>query len=151
MFYAIVYAVMATGAFGLLVIISRKGFDAENLDDLKGLNDRDSWYAAMMALIMFSMAGVPPTVGFMAKLLVLEAVVRVDLWWLALVGVFFSIIGAFYYLRVVKLMYFDQPATREPLTVGAAARVALSVNGLAMLVLGMFPAALLSLCQEAFL
>lgn len=150
MFYAIVYAVMAAGAFGLLVLISRKGFDAENLEDLKGLNDRDSWYAAMMALIMFSMAGVPPTVGFMAKLLVLEAVVRVDLWWLALVAVFFSIIGAFYYLRIVKLMYFDEPVTAEPLTAGAGARVALSVNGLAMLVLGIFPAALLSVCQAAF-
>lgn len=150
MFYAIVYAIMAAGAFGLLVIISRKGFDAENLDDLKGLNERDSWYAAMMALIMFSMAGVPPTVGFMAKLFVLEAVVRVDLWWLAVVGVFFSIIGAFYYLRIIKLMYFDQPLTTEPLTAGASAKVALSINGLAMLVLGIFPAALLSVCQGAF-
>lgn len=150
MFYAIVYAVMAAGSFGLLVLISREGFDAENLDDLKGLNDRDSWYAAMMALIMFSMAGVPPTVGFMAKLLVLESIVRVDFWWLALIGVFFSIIGAFYYLRVVKLMYFDKPVTEEPITAGAGARVAFSVNGLAVLVLGLFPAALLSVCQAAF-
>jgi len=150
MFYATVYAVMAAGAFGLLLILSRKGFDAEDLDDLKGLNQRDSWYAAMMALIMFSMAGVPPTVGFMAKLLVLEAIVRVDLWWLALIGVFFSIIGAFYYLRVIKLMYFDQPVTQEPLTAGTGARVAFSVNGLAMLALGIFPAALLSICQAAF-
>jgi len=151
MFYVIVYAVMAAGAFGLLLILSRRGFDAEDLDDLKGLNQRDSWYAAMMALIMFSMVGVPPTVGFMAKLLVLESIVRVDLWWLALIGVFFSIIGAFYYLRVIKLMYFDQPVTQEPLTAGPGARVALSVNGLAMLVLGIFPASLLSVCQGAFL
>jgi len=151
MFYAIVYAVMAAGAFGLLLILSRQGFDAENLDDLKGLNHRDSWYAAMMALIMFSMAGVPPTVGFMAKLLVLESIVRVDLWWLALIGVFFSIIGTFYYLRIIKLMYFDEPVTQEPLTAGPGARVALSVNGLAMLVLGIFPASLLSVCQGAFL
>jgi len=150
MFYAIVYAVMAAGGFGVLLLLSRKGFDAENLEDLKGLNDRDSWYAAMMALIMFSMAGVPPTVGFIAKLLVLEAVVRVDLWWLAIVGVFFSIIGAFYYLRIVKLMYFDKPVTDEPLAAGAGVRVALSVNGLAMLALGIFPAALLSVCQAAF-
>jgi NADH-quinone oxidoreductase subunit N len=150
MFYAIVYALMAAGAFGLLMLISRKGFDVENLDDLKGLNERDSWYAAMMALIMFSMAGVPPTVGFMAKLLVLEAVVRVDLVWLAVVAVAFSIIGAFYYLRIIKLMYFDKPETLEPITAGAGARVALSVNGLAMLVLGLFPAALLTVCQAAF-
>lgn len=151
MFYAIVYAVMAAGAFGLLLILSRQGFDAEDLEDLKGLNDRDSWYAAMMALIMFSMAGVPPTVGFMAKLLVLESIVRVDLWWLALIGVFFSVIGAFYYLRVIKLMYFDQPVTEEPLMAGLSARVALSVNGLAVLILGIFPASLLSVCQGAFL
>jgi NADH-quinone oxidoreductase subunit N len=150
MFYAIVYALMAAGAFGVLLLLSRKGFEAENLDDLKGLNERDSWYAAMMALLMFSMAGVPPTVGFMAKLLVLEAVVRVDLVWLAVVAVAFSIIGAFYYLRVVKLMYFDKPITLEPITVGAGARVALSVNGLAMLVLGLFPAGLLGICQAAF-
>ncbi len=150
MFYAIVYSIMAAGAFGLLTIISRKGFDAENLEDLKGLNGRDSWYAAMMALIMFSMAGVPPTVGFMAKLVVLEAVVRVDLVWLALIGVFFSFIGAFYYLRIIKLMYFDAPETEEPLTAGTGARVALSVNGLAMLVLGIFPASLLTVCQGVF-
>ena len=151
MFYAMVYAPMAAGSFGILALISRKGLDAENLDDLKGLNDRDSWYAAMMALFMFSMAGVPPTVGFMAKLLVLEAVVRIDLVWLALVAVFFSIIGAFYYLRVVKLMYFDKPVNDVPLTISGGARVAMSVNGLAMLLLGLFPASLLGLCQAAFL
>jgi len=150
MFYAIVYALMAAGAFGILTILSRKGFDAEHLDDLKGLNDRDSWYAAMMAIVMFSMAGVPPTVGFMAKLLVLEAVVRVDLVWLALAAVFFSIIGAFYYLRVVKLIYFDQPATDAPIITTGGVRVAMTVNGLAVLLLGIFPAALLGLCQSAF-
>jgi len=151
MFYAMVYAPMAAGSFGILALISRKGFDAENIDDLKGLNERDSWYAAMMALLMFSMAGVPPTVGFMAKLLVLEAVVRIDLVWLAVVAVFFSIIGAFYYLRVVKVMYFDKPLTDAPLVISGGARVAMSVNGLAMLVLGLFPASLLGLCQAAFL
>jgi len=150
MFYAVVYAFMAAGAFGVLVMLSRKGFEAEKLDDLKGLNERDSWYAAMMGLIMFSMAGVPPTVGFMAKLLVLEAVVSAGLWWLAVIAVFFSIIGAFYYLRIVKLMYFDKPQTDEPIVVSAGARVALSVNGLAVLFLGLFPAVLLSFCQTAF-
>jgi NADH-quinone oxidoreductase subunit N len=150
MFYAVVYAFMAAGAFGVLAMLSRKGFEAERLDDLKGLNERDAWYAAMMALIMFSMAGVPPTVGFMAKLLVLAAVVDIGLWWLAVIAVFFSIIGAFYYLRVVKLIYFDKAETEEPITAGTGARVALSVNGLAVLFLGLFPAALLSLCQAAF-
>ena len=151
MFYAVVYALMAAGAFGLLSLLSREGVEAENLEDLKGLNERDPWYAAIMAILMFSMAGVPPTVGFMAKLMVLEAVVRIDLVWLALVAVFFSIIGAFYYIRVVKYMYFDKPVTQAPVVLSGGARVAISVNGLAVLLLGLFPAALLGLCQAAFL
>jgi NADH-quinone oxidoreductase subunit N len=150
MFYAIVYALMAVGAFGILTILSREGFDAENLDDLKGLNDRDPWYAALMAILMFSMAGVPPTVGFMAKLLVLEAVVRVDLVWLAVVAVIFSIIGAFYYLRVVKLIYFDKATTDAAILSSGGVRVTMTINGLAILLLGLFPAALLGLCQAAF-
>lgn len=150
MFYAIVYAVMAAGGFGLLVMMSRQGLEVERLDDLKGLNERDSWQAAMMALVMFSMAGVPPTVGFMAKLLILDAVVSAGLVWLALVAVFFSIIGAFYYLRVIKVIYFDKPEHLEPLVVGAGARLALSVNGLAILGLGLFPSTLLYYCQAAF-
>jgi NADH-quinone oxidoreductase subunit N len=151
MFYTIVYAVMSAGAFGILLILSRQGFDAERLEDLKGLNDRDAWYAAMMALIMFSMAGVPPTVGFMAKLLVLEAVVRIDMVWLALVAVFFSIIGAFYYLRVIKFIYFDKPAEDAPaLVTSSGVRFAMSLNGLSLLALGLFPAGLLTICQAAF-
>ena len=150
MFYAIVYALMAAGGFGLLVMMSRQGHEVERLEDLKGLNERDSWQAAMMALVMFSMAGVPPTVGFMAKLLVLDAVISIGLWWLALIAVFFSVIGAFYYLRVVKIIYFDKPEDTEPLVVGSGARVALSVTGLAILLLGLFPAALLTYCQAAF-
>ena len=150
MFYAIVYALMAAGGFGLLVMMSRQGHEVERLEDLKGLNERDSWQAAMMALVMFSMAGVPPTDGFMAKLLVLDAVISIGLWWLALIAVFFSVIGAFYYLRVVKIIYFDKPEDTEPLVVGSGARVALSVTGLAILLLGLFPAALLTYCQAAF-
>jgi NADH-quinone oxidoreductase subunit N len=150
MFYAIVYALMATGAFGVLVMISHKGFEAENLNDLKGLSDRDPWLAAMMALVMFSMAGVPPLVGFMAKLLVLEAIVDIGLVWLALAAVAFSIIGAFYYLRVVKMLYFDKAEVVEPVEATSGARLAVTVNGLGMLFLGLFPALLLSLCQAAF-
>ena len=150
MFYSIIYALMALGAFGIVVLLSRRGFEAENLEDYKGLHDRSPWFAAMMLLVMFSMAGVPPTVGFFAKLVVLQAVVDVNLTWLALVGVFFSIIGAFYYLRIVKLMYFDKPTDEAPLTAGLDTRVALSVNGLAMLVLGLFPGGLLTLCGSAF-
>jgi NADH-quinone oxidoreductase subunit N len=150
MFYAVVYALMSAGAFGVLVMISHRGFEAENLDDLKGLGERDPWLAAMMALVMFSMAGVPPLVGFMAKLLVLQAVIDIGLIWLALVAVAFSIVGAFYYLRVVKMIYFDQPEMDAPVDDTRDARIAVSVNGLSMLVLGMFPAALLSLCEAAF-
>jgi NADH-quinone oxidoreductase subunit N len=150
MFYAVVYALMAAGAFGVLVMISHKGFEAENLDDLKGLGERDPWLAAMMTLVMFSMAGVPPLVGFMAKLLVLEAVIDIGLIWLAIVAVVFSIIGAFYYLRVVKMIYFDQPELTAPVDDTRDARIAVTVNGLSMLVLGIFPAALLSLCEAAF-
>jgi len=150
MFYAIVYALMAAGGFGVLILLGRQGFEVENIEDLKGLNARSSWYAAMMALIMFSMAGVPPTVGFFAKLAVLQAVVNVHMVWLAVVGVSFSVIGAFYYLRIIKLMYFDQPTDTSPLVASGDTHVVLSLNGLAMLLLGMFPASLLSLCRAAF-
>jgi NADH-quinone oxidoreductase subunit N len=149
MFYAIVYAFMAAGGFGILAMLSREGFDAERLHDLKGLNERSPWLAGMMLLVMFSMAGVPPTVGFFAKLFVLDAVVSVDMVWLALVGVFFSIIGAFYYIRVVKLMYFDKPISDAPIVAALDTRIVVSVNGLAMLALGMFPAGLFSACQSA--
>ncbi len=149
MFYTIVYAVTGAGAFGTVLLLSREGFEAEDLDDYKGLHDRSPWFAAMMLLIMFSMAGVPPTVGFFAKLVVLQAVVGIDMVWLALVGVFFSIIGAYYYLRVVKLMYFDKPVDTEPLSGGLDTQVVLTLNGLAMLAVGMFPAGLLSVCSAA--
>jgi NADH-quinone oxidoreductase subunit N len=151
MFYSVVYALMSAGAFGVLLMISSKGLDVQHLDDLKGLSDRDPWLAAMMALIMFSMAGVPPMVGFVAKLLVLEAIVAQGMVWLAIVAVIFSIIGAFYYLRVIKMIYFDKPAAEAaPITTNASARLAITVNGAAILLLGMYPALLFSLCQQAF-
>lgn len=150
MFYTVVYALTAAGGFGVLTMLSRRGFDAENLIDLKGLNDRSPWMAAMMGLILFSMAGVPPTVGFFAKLFVLEAIIRIDMVWLAGVAVFFSIIGAFYYLRAIKMMYFDKPIDAAPLEVSTDTSVVLSINGLAVLGLGLFPAALLAACQAAF-
>ncbi len=150
MFYTLVYALMALGGFGIVILLSRKGFEADNLEDYKGLHERSPWFAAMMLLLMFSMAGVPPTVGFFAKLFVLDAVISVNMVWLAVVGVFFSIIGAFYYIRMVKLMYFDKPLDDTPLApAGLDTRVVLTLNGLAMLILGMFPAGLLSLCTAA--
>ena len=150
LFYTVVYALAAAGGFGLLAMLSRRGFDAENLHDLKGLNDRSPWLAGMMLLILFSMAGVPPTVGFFAKLFVLEAVVSVDKVWLAGVAVFFSIIGAFYYLRAVKMMYFDKPIDDAAIEASIDSRMAFSVNGVAMLLFGLFPAGLLEVCRAAF-
>jgi NADH-quinone oxidoreductase subunit N len=149
MFYAIVYALMAAGAFGVVILLGRQGFEAENIDDLKGLNKRNAWYAGMMLLLLFSMAGVPPTAGFFAKLFVLKAVIDIDMVWLAGVAVFFSIIGAFYYLRVIKVMYFDEPVETAALLAPGEAKWALSINGLSMLYLGMFPASLLSVCLAA--
>ena len=150
MFYALTYALMALGGFGMIILLSRAGFEADQLDDFKGLNDRNPWFAAMMLIIMFSMAGVPPTVGFYAKLAVLQAVIEVDMLWLALLAVFFSIIGAFYYLRVVKLMYFDKPVDTAALACGTDMQVTLSVNALAVLMLGIFPGGLMALCTAAF-
>jgi NADH-quinone oxidoreductase subunit N len=148
MFYAITYALMAIGGFGMIILLSRAGFEADRLDDFKGLNDRSPWFAFMMLILMFSMAGVPPTVGFYAKLAVLQAVIHVDMVWLALVAVFFSIIGAFYYLRVIKLMYFDVPLDTERLEAGGIFKLVLSLNGIAVLLLGLFPGLLLTLCAQ---
>ena len=146
MFYAITYALMAIGGFGMIILLSRAGFEADRLDDFKGLNERSPWFALMMLILMFSMAGVPPTVGFYAKLSVLQAVIHVDMVWLAVTAVFFSIIGAFYYIRVIKLMYFDEPETAEPLRPSTDLQIVMSLNGLAVLGLGVFPGALLTLC-----
>ncbi len=150
MFYAVTYVLMATGSFGMLLFLSHKGFECENLEDLKGLNRRNPWYAFVMLLLMFSLAGVPPTVGFYAKLSVLSAVVNAGQVWLAVVAVLFSLVGAFYYLRIVKLMYFDEPRDAVPAPGhDLAMRVLLSVNGLALLYLGLRPDDLLSVCFKA--
>jgi NADH-quinone oxidoreductase subunit N len=149
MFYTVIYVLMALGTFGMILLLSRKGFEAENLDDFKGLNQRDPWYAFIMMLLMFSMAGIPPTMGFWAKLFVLQAVLSVGYLWLAVVAVLFSFIGAFYYLRVVKLMYFDTPPDAAPIEPRSDIRVLMSVNGLAVLVFGLAPGSLLAICERA--
>jgi NADH-quinone oxidoreductase subunit N len=149
MFYAIVYALMGMGGFGMILLLSRAGFEADRLEDFKGLNDRSPWFAFIMLILMFSMAGVPPTLGFYAKLSVLQAAVGVDLVWLAVAAVVFSIIGAFYYLRVIKLMYFDKPVDQSPIHVSADMRIVLSANGLVILALGLAPGSLLALCAAA--
>jgi NADH-quinone oxidoreductase subunit N len=149
MFYIIVYAIMSLGGFGAILLLARAGFEADNLDDFKGLNERSPWFALMMLLFVLSMAGVPPFVGFWAKWSVLREVVAADMVWLAVVAVVFSIIGAFYYLRVVKLMYFDKAEDTAPLDAPGDLRVALSVNGLAVLGLGVYPGALMAACVQA--
>ncbi len=149
MFYTIVYVVMSVGAFGMLLFLSGKGFECENLDDMKGLNTRSPWYAFVMLVLMFSLAGVPPTAGFYAKLVVLSAAVNAGLIWLAVVAVIFSLIGAFYYLRIVKLMYFDEPEGAQRALGNEEMRTLLSANGLALLALGILPQPLMSLCFVA--
>jgi len=145
MYYTIAYTIMAVGSFGMILLLSRKGFEADELDDFKGLNARSPWFAAVMLMFMFSTAGVPPFIGFFAKLYVILAVLDVGMVWLAGVAVFFSVIGAYYYIRVVKLMYFDEPQDTNPLVAGRAMRFMLSINGLAVLALGLLPGALLTL------
>jgi len=152
MFYTITYTITAAVAFGVLLVLNRKGCEAENISDLSGLNDGNPWYAALLAIAMFSMAGVPPTVGFYAKLTVLQAVIQVDLLWLAVVAVMFSVIGLFYYLRVIKVMYFDKPAAEQTTTIKEAldVKVLLSANSLSLILLGVFPSSLMAYCILAF-
>ena len=148
MFYVIVYAVMALGAFGMIIVLSREGFEADRIDDFRGLNERSPWHAFLMLVLMLSMAGVPPFVGFWAKWSVLREVVAAGHVWLAVVAVVFSVVGLFYYLRIVKLMYFDEPG--EPtLVVANPLRLVISVNALSVLVVGLFPGALLGWCLAA--
>lgn len=149
MFYIIIYALMGLGGFGMIMLLSRAGFEADRLEDFKGLNERSPWFAFIMMILMISMAGIPVSAGFWAKLAVLQAVVRADMVWLAVVAVIFSVIGAFYYLRIVKLMYFDKPEDTAPIEPAFDMRVVLSANGLAVLALGIFPGALSMLCIEA--
>jgi NADH-quinone oxidoreductase subunit N len=149
MFYTVTYALTSLVSFGIVLLLSRQGFEADRLDDFKGLNQRSPWYAFMMLLAMFSLAGVPPTVGFYAKFTVLEAAVDVGFVWLAVVAVMASLVGAFYYLRIVKLMYFDDPVDKAPLESRVDTRLLLSANGLLLLLLGIFPQRLLGLCVIA--
>jgi len=150
MFYAISYAIMSTGAFAVLIMLSKAGVEAENLDDYKGLNQRSPLLAAMMLMLMFSMAGIPVFVGFFAKWLVIQAILDVGLLWLAILAVVFSVIGSFYYLRIVKLMYFDKPETEDKVTAPADFRFVLTINGAAQLLLGIFANALIALCVASF-
>jgi NADH-quinone oxidoreductase subunit N len=151
MFYVIAYVLMSAGTFGMILLMSRAGFEAEEISDFKGLNKRSPWFAGIMLMLMFSMAGVPFFIGFFAKFSVLQAVVAAGYMWLAIVAVLFSLIGAFYYLRVVKVMYFDAPTDESPLTAPLDMRILISANGLAVAFLGIFPQVIMSLCAYALL
>jgi NADH-quinone oxidoreductase subunit N len=150
MFYIVVYVIMTLGTFGMIMLLSREEYEVEKLDDFKGLNRRSPWYAFITLLFMFSLAGVPPTVGFYAKLSVLQAVMGAGYIWLAIVAVLFSLVGAFYYLRIVKLMYFDEPESDAPITPNGDVELLISANGMAVLILGIFPQTLMTLCFYAF-
>jgi NADH-quinone oxidoreductase subunit N len=154
MFYVIAYVLMSLGSFGLVVYLSRGGSDpcleAENIDDFRGLNSRNPWLAAMMAILMFSMAGLPPFVGFYAKLAILQSLVGAGFTWLAVVAVMFSLIGAFYYLRLVKVLYFDTPKADAPVyTTIPDVQALLSINVVTVLLLGIMPQQLIALCTYA--
>lgn len=148
LFYAVTYTLTTLASFGLLMLLSKKGFDCETLDSLKGLNKKHPWFAFMGLVMMFSLAGIPPTVGFAAKLSVLEALVDAEYTALAIIAVMASLVGAFYYLRVVKVMYFDAPLREHEITGSGISRGILGLNSIAILVLGIFPGALMALCLD---
>lgn len=150
LFYAITYTLTAAAGFGIILLLSRAGFEADEIADLKGLNQRSPWFAFLMLLVMFSMAGVPPMVGFYAKLVVLSAIIDQGLLWLAITAVVFSVIGAYYYLRILKVMYFEDPEQEAPAILRSMdMKVTLSFNSLLIVVLGIFPGGLMSLCLDA--
>jgi len=152
MFYVITYVLTTLGTFGIIMLLSRQGHEAEQIDDFKGLARRDPWFAAVMAIFMFSLAGIPPTVGFYAKLSVLQALVSTNdtgYITLAVVAVLFSLVGAFYYLRLVKVMFFDEPVDLQPIISSPDVRALLSLNGAAVLVFGLLPGALMAMCAQA--
>ncbi|WP_319240385.1 NADH-quinone oxidoreductase subunit NuoN [uncultured Propionivibrio sp.] len=151
MFYVMTYVITSAGTFGMILLLSRAGFESEEISDLAGLNKRSPWFAAVMMMMMFSMAGIPFFVGFFAKFSVLQAVVAAGYLWLAIAAVLFSLVGAYYYLRVVKVMYFDVPTDDAPITASLDVKVLMSFNGLAVAALGLFPQMLMSICAFVLL
>jgi NADH-quinone oxidoreductase subunit N len=151
MFYVTVYALMSMGAFGAIILLSSRNSEADQLSDLSGLAKRSPWFALIMLILLFSMAGVPPFAGFWAKWFVLKEVVGAGYTWLAAVAVMFSLVGAYYYLRAIKIMYFDAPVVSERPEASQDLKLVLSVNGLAVLALGLMPEMLLRVCLDATL
>lgn len=151
LYYTVAYVLMSLGAFGMVLLLSRAGYEAENLEDFKGLNKRSPWFAAMMLIMMFSMAGIPFFIGFFAKFAVLLAAIKAGYTAVAVVAVMFSLVGAFYYLRVVKLMYFDAPVDSAPITAGLDVRLLVSLNGLAIAAFGLFPDEVMLVCTTTLM
>ena len=151
MFYVVTYVLTSAGAFGMILLLARAGFESDEIKDFAGLNKRNPWFAAVMMMMMFSMAGIPFFVGFFAKFSVLASVVAAGYYWLAIVAVFFSLVGAFYYLRVVKMMYFDPPENSAPIHAPMNIKALISANGMAVALLGIFPNYLMSLCTVSLL
>jgi len=154
MFYLVSYVLTTLGTFGLIMFLSRQGFESEQIEDLAGLARRSPWVAGVMTLFMFSLAGVPPMVGFYAKLAVLQALVTTNVAgyiWLAVVAVMLSLVGAFYYLRVVKVMYFDEPAQTAAIVRSSGVSALLAANGLAVLLFGLLPGGLMAMCRDAII
>lgn len=149
LFYVIAYVLMTLGAFGIIMILSREGFECENISDFKGLNQRSPWLALIMMFLMLSMAGIPPMIGFYAKLSVLQAALSAGYVWLTVIAVMLSLIGAFYYLRIIKLMYFDAPESEAPILPEPDIKALISINGIAVIALGIFPQALMGLSLYA--
>jgi NADH-quinone oxidoreductase subunit N len=152
MFYMVTYVLTTLGTFGMILFLSRQGFEAEEIDDFAGLNSRSPWAAGVMSIFLFSLAGLPPMVGFYAKLSVLQALVTTNVSGyivLAVVAVVMSLVGAFYYLRVVKVMYFDSPRSPEPVVRSQGVSALLAANGLAVLLFGVLPGGLMALCRDA--
>src|SRR5471032_557640 len=149
MYYVITYVLTTLGSFGVIMLLARSGFEAEELSDFKGLSQRSKWFATVMSVLMFSLAGVPPMMGFMAKFSVLSSVLATSQIWLTVLAVMFSLIGAFYYLRVVKLMWFDEPLDNSPIVSNGDTRFILSLNGIAILLMGVMPGPLLGACLSA--
>ena len=146
MFYIATYVLTTLGSFATIILLSRQGFEAESLDDFKGLNQRSPWFAAVMMVLLLSLAGVPPMVGFYAKLAVLQAALAAGQVALVIFAVMMSLVGAYYYLRVIKLMYFDDPVDTAPIAAPIDMKVLLSFNGVAVLLLGIVPGPLMSAC-----
>ncbi len=148
LFYVLVYALMSMGAFGMIILLGRRDYETDKLDDFKGLAERSPWFAFIMLILMFSLAGVPPFAGFWAKWFVIKEVVVIGHIWLAALAVIFSVIGAYYYLRIVKLMYFDQPEHMTAIKASKHMRMMISVNALVLLLLGFIPDQLMGVCTR---